>query len=139
LVSSTLVFVECESERRTVIEMKAIVIDGAGGPEVLKIKEVPDPKAGEGEVVVKVVAAALNRADVMQRQGNYPPPAGASLIPGLECSGTIESVGHGVTHWKVGDEVISYLLSLSTNAISHSAIALGFRFQSSFSIVNSPL
>ncbi|KAG0617845.1 hypothetical protein M758_4G019700 [Ceratodon purpureus] len=85
--------------------MKAIVIDGAGGPEVLKIKEVPDPKAGDGEVVVKIVAAALNRADVMQRQGNYPPPAGASLIPGLECSGTIDSVGHGVTQWKVGDEV----------------------------------
>jgi len=59
--------------------------------------------------VVKVVAAALNRADVMQRQGNYPPPAGASLIPGLECSGTIESVGHGVTPWKVGDEVCALL------------------------------
>lgn len=88
--------------------MKAIVIDGAGGPEVLKIKEMPDPKAGEGEVVIKIVAAALNRADVMQRQGNYPPPAGASLIPGLECSGTVESVGHGVTHWKVGDEVRSF-------------------------------
>ena len=85
--------------------MKAIVIDGAGGPEVLKIKEVPDPKAGEGEVVIKIVAAALNRADVMQRQGNYPPPAGASLIPGLECSGIIDSVGHGVSQWTVGDEV----------------------------------
>jgi NADPH:quinone reductase-like Zn-dependent oxidoreductase len=87
-------------------EMKAIVIDGAGGPEVLKLKEVDDPVAGAGEVVIKIVAAALNRADVMQRQGSYPPPPGASLIPGLECSGTIESVGHGVTHWKVGDEVL---------------------------------
>lgn len=85
--------------------MKAIIIDGAGGPEVLKLTEVPDPKAGEGEVVIKLVAAALNRADVMQRQGNYPPPPGASLIPGLECSGSIESVGPGVTQWKVGDEV----------------------------------
>lgn len=87
-------------------KMKAIVIDGAGGPEVLKLKEVDDPVAGAGEVVIKIVAAALNRADVMQRQGSYPPPPGASLIPGLECSGTIESVGHGVTHWKVGDEVL---------------------------------
>ena len=132
--------------------MKAIVIDGAGGPEVLKIKEVPDPKAGEGEVVVKVVAASLNRADVMQRQGNYPPPAGASLIPGLECSGTIESVGHGVTHWKVGDEVGNLISTLtfckfqfiSDSDVScrrhiHSAKALGFPFPSSLSIVNSPL
>lgn len=89
--------------------MKAILIDGAGGPEVLKLKEVDDPKAGEGEVVIKIVAAALNRADLMQRQGKYPPPPGASLIPGLECSGTIESVGHGVTQWKVGDEVCALL------------------------------
>jgi putative PIG3 family NAD(P)H quinone oxidoreductase len=89
--------------------MKAIVIDGAGGPEVLKLKEVDDPKAGEGEVLIKIVAAALNRADLMQRQGTYPPPPGASLIPGLECSGTIESVGHGVTQWKVGDEVCALL------------------------------
>lgn len=91
--------------------MKAILIDGAGGPEVLKLKEVDDPKAGEGEVVIKIVAAALNRADLLQRQGKYPPPPGASLIPGLECSGTIESVGHGVTQWKVGDEVNPKLLT----------------------------
>lgn len=85
--------------------MKGIVIDGAGGPEVLKLKELEDVKAGEGEVVIKIVATALNRADIMQRAGSYPPPKGASLLPGLECSGIIESVGHGVTKWKVGDEV----------------------------------
>jgi len=89
--------------------MKAIIIEGGGGPEVLKLKEVDDPIAGEGEVLIKVAAAALNRADVMQRSGHYPPPPGASLIPGLECSGTIEAVGHGVTQWKVGDQVCALL------------------------------
>lgn len=85
--------------------MKGIVIDGAGGPEVLKLQDVEDPSLGEGEVIIKVAASAVNRADVMQRQGRYPVPKGASLIPGLECSGTIEAVGHGVTKWKVGDQV----------------------------------
>jgi len=89
--------------------MKGIQIDGAGGPEVLKIKDFEDPVAGEGEVVIKVVATAINRADTMQRQGNYKPPPGASDIPGLECSGVIDSVGHGVTKWKVGDEVCALL------------------------------
>ena len=85
--------------------MKGIVIDGAGGPEVLKLQDVEDPSLGEGEVIIKVAATAVNRADTMQRQGKYPPPKGASLLPGLECSGTIEAVGHGVTNWKVGDQV----------------------------------
>lgn len=85
--------------------MRVIEITKPGGPEVLEIREVPDPKAGEGEVVIKTTATALNRADIMQRQGNYPPPPGASLYPGLEVSGTIESVGPGVSKWKVGDQV----------------------------------
>lgn len=85
--------------------MKGIVIDGAGGPEVLKLQDVEDPSLGEGEVIIKVAATAVNRADTMQRQGKYPPPKGASLLPGLECSGTIEAVGRGVTNWKVGDQV----------------------------------
>jgi len=89
--------------------MKGIVIDGAGGPEVLKLQDVEDPSLGEGEVIIKVAASAVNRADVMQRQGRYPVPKGASLIPGLECSGTIEAVGHGVTKWKVGDQVCALL------------------------------
>lgn len=86
-------------------EMKGIVIDGAGGPEVLKLRDMEDPALGEGEVMVKVAATAVNRADTVQRKGSYPVPKGASLIPGLECSGTIEAVGHGVTNWKVGDQV----------------------------------
>jgi NADPH:quinone reductase-like Zn-dependent oxidoreductase len=85
--------------------MKGIQIDGAGGPEVLKLRDFEDPTAGEGEVVIKVVATAVTRADSEQRQGKYPPPAGASPILGLECSGVIASLGHGVTKWKVGDEV----------------------------------
>lgn len=89
--------------------MRVIEITKPGGPEVLEIREVPDPKAGEGEVVIKTAATALNRADIMQRQGNYPPPPGASLYPGLEVSGTIESVGPGVSKWKVGDQVCALL------------------------------
>jgi len=84
--------------------MRAVVADGAGGPEVLSIGELPDPEPGPGEVVLDVVAAGLNRADLLQRQGFYPPPPGASDILGMECSGTVAAVGAGVTGWQVGDE-----------------------------------
>ena len=89
--------------------MKAIVITEPGGPEVLVLREVPDAEAGPGEVVVRVRASAVNRADLMQRQGHYDPPPGASAYPGLECSGTIESLGAGVTGWAVGDQVCALL------------------------------
>jgi putative PIG3 family NAD(P)H quinone oxidoreductase len=84
--------------------MRAVVADGAGGPEVLTIAELPDPEPGPGEVVLDVAAAGLNRADLLQRQGFYPPPPGASDVLGMECSGTVSSVGDGVTGWDVGDE-----------------------------------
>lgn len=71
--------------------------------------EVPDPVAGEGEVLVEVVAGAVNRADIMQRQGFYDPPPGASPYPGLECSGRIVEIGPGVSGWSVGDEVCALL------------------------------
>lgn len=71
--------------------------------------EVPDPVAGEGEVLVEVVASAVNRADVLQRQGFYNPPPGASPYPGLECSGRIAAIGPGVSGWTVGDEVCALL------------------------------
>jgi putative PIG3 family NAD(P)H quinone oxidoreductase len=71
--------------------------------------EVPDPVAGEGEVLVEVVASAVNRADIMQRQGFYNPPPGASPYPGLECSGRITEIGPGVSGWSVGDEVCALL------------------------------
>jgi putative PIG3 family NAD(P)H quinone oxidoreductase len=89
--------------------MRAVTISEAGGPEVLRWSEVPDPVCGPGEVVVDVTASAVNRADLLQRQGFYPPPPGASDIPGLECSGVISEVGKGVTGWSVGDEVCALL------------------------------
>ncbi|MET9711589.1 NAD(P)H-quinone oxidoreductase [Nocardiopsis alba] len=91
--------------------MHAIRIIEPGGPEVLAWSEVPDPVPGEGEVLVDVAATAVNRADVSQRQGNYPPPPGASEYPGLECSGTIVGSGPGAeaTGWAVGDRVCALL------------------------------
>ncbi|MDI5964282.1 NAD(P)H-quinone oxidoreductase [Streptomyces sp. SL13] len=89
--------------------MYAITIPEPGGPEALVWAEVPDPEAGEGEVVVEVAAGAVNRADLLQRQGHYPPPPGAPVYPGLECSGRIAEVGEGVTGWSVGDEVCALL------------------------------
>ncbi len=89
--------------------MHAITITEPGGPEVLQWTEVPDPTPDAGEVLLDVAATALNRADVQQRQGNYPPPPGASDILGLECSGVIAELGEGVTGWNVGDEVCALL------------------------------
>jgi putative PIG3 family NAD(P)H quinone oxidoreductase len=87
----------------------AISIREPGGPDVLEWTEHPDPEPGPGEVVVDVVASALNRADVLQRQGNYPPPAGASEVPGLECAGRIAALGSEVSGWSVGDPVCALL------------------------------
>ncbi|MFG2309040.1 NAD(P)H-quinone oxidoreductase [Streptomyces sp. NPDC048566] len=89
--------------------MYAITIPEPGGPEALVWDEVPDPVPGEGEVLVEVVASAVNRADLLQRQGLYNPPPGASAYPGLECSGRIVEVGSGVAGWAVGDEVCALL------------------------------
>ena len=89
--------------------MRAVVITAPGGPEVLNLEEVPDPVPGEGEVVVEVAAAGVNPADVMQRQGFYPPPPGASAYPGLECSGRIAAVGPGVSGWREGDSVCALM------------------------------
>jgi putative PIG3 family NAD(P)H quinone oxidoreductase len=89
--------------------MRAVTISEPGGPEVLGWGEVPDPVCGPGEVIVDVEATAVNRADLLQRQGFYPPPKGASEILGLECSGVISEVGEGVTDWSVGDEVCALL------------------------------
>ena len=89
--------------------MRAVVITEPGGPEVLRWLEVPDPVPGPGEVVIEVAASGVNRADLMQREGHYPPPAGASPYPGLECSGRVRSVGDGVTGWRAGDEVCALL------------------------------
>jgi len=89
--------------------MKAVVITEFGGPDVLQIREVPDPVVGPGEVVIDVAATAVNRADLLQRAGHYQPPPGAPEWPGLECSGTISAIGAGVLHWNLGDQVCALL------------------------------
>jgi NADPH2:quinone reductase len=85
--------------------MKVVEISSFGPPDVLKLAERPDPVAGPGEVLIAVVAAGVNRPDVIQRLGKYPPPPGASDLPGLEVAGTIVALGPGVSGFAVGDEV----------------------------------
>ncbi|MGP3924468.1 NAD(P)H-quinone oxidoreductase [Streptomyces sp. 8N616] len=89
--------------------MHAITIPEPGGPEALVWAEVPDPVPGEGEVLVEVVASAVNRADLLQRQGFYAAPQGSSPYPGLECAGRIAALGPGVSGWSVGAEVCALL------------------------------
>lgn len=90
--------------------MKAIVLKDFGSPEVLKIENRPQPEVGDKEVLIKVAAAGLNRADLAQRKGNYPAPKGSVQdILGLEVSGIIEKTGKKVTQWKIGDEVCALL------------------------------
>jgi NADPH:quinone reductase len=88
--------------------MKAVVFTGKGGPEVIEVRELADPAPVRGEVRVRVRAAALNRADLLQRRGLYPPPPGTREdVPGLELAGEVEAVGEGVTAWKAGDRVMA--------------------------------
>lgn len=90
--------------------MKAVYISEPGGPEVLEVRDVDAPVPGQGEVLIDVVAAGLNRADVQQRRGFYPPPPGAPEIPGLEVSGRIAGFGPGVSKpFSVGDKVVALL------------------------------
>ncbi|WP_417518063.1 NAD(P)H-quinone oxidoreductase [Minwuia sp.] len=88
-------------------EMTAIEIDGFGGPEVLKPTRRPVPEPAHDEVLIRVAAAGVNRPDVAQRSGNYPPPPGASDIPGLEIAGEVVALGAGVSRWKAGDRVMA--------------------------------
>ena len=88
-------------------EMTCVVLDGFGGPEVLKPGKRPMPAFGADEVLIKVAAAGVNRPDVLQRTGNYTPPPGASDLPGLEVAGSIAALGTGVKDWKIGDQVMA--------------------------------
>ena len=89
--------------------MRAVTASEPGGPEVLTLSELPDPEPGPGDLVIDVAATAVNRADLLQRQGFYPPPPGASEVIGLECSGTVSAVGPEAGDWQVGDEVCALL------------------------------
>jgi len=89
--------------------MKAVVVREPGGPEALVYADVPDPEIGPDDVLVEVTATAVNRADLLQRQGHYNPPPGASEVIGLECSGTVAAVGAAVTGHEVGDRVCALL------------------------------
>lgn len=86
--------------------MRAIVLDAYGGPEVLTLREIPDPVPGPEEVLVDVVATACNRADLLQRRGRYPGPPMDHEVPGLELAGRVAAVGERARHWEVGDEVM---------------------------------
>jgi NADPH2:quinone reductase len=85
--------------------MTAIAISRPGGPEVLVAEQRPLPQPGPGEILVKVAAAGVNRPDISQREGRYPPPPGASDLPGLEIAGEVVALGEGATAWKIGDKV----------------------------------
>jgi tumor protein p53-inducible protein 3 len=89
--------------------MKAIVVTAPGGPEMLELREVEEPRPGEREVLIDVRATAVNRADLLQRRGVYPPPPGASNVLGLECAGVVCAVGPGVAATAVGERVMALL------------------------------
>ncbi|MBX3089005.1 MAG: NAD(P)H-quinone oxidoreductase [Cryobacterium sp.] len=89
--------------------MLAVTVSRPGGPERLSLQKVPEPVPGDGEVLIRVCAAGVNRADLLQREGNYPAPAGVPDWPGLECSGTIEAIGGGVEDLSAGDRVCALL------------------------------
>src|SRR5471032_1852245 len=91
-------------------QMTAIVIRSPGGPEVLVPQERPVPAPGPREVLVRVAAAGVNRPDVMQRKGLYPPPPGATDIPGLEIAGEVVALGAKVARWKAGDKLMGLVI-----------------------------
>ena len=90
--------------------MRAVTVPTPGGPESLVVADVPTPEPGAGEVRIRVAAAGLNRADILQREGRYDPPPGSSLYLGLEVSGTVDALGEGVDAWSVGEEVCALLV-----------------------------
>src|SRR4029453_9025370 len=106
--------------------MTVIAIPSPGGPEMLVPEQRPVPQPGAGEVLVKVMAAGVNRPDVMQRQGLYPPPKGASDIPGLEIAGEVVALGSGVKRWKTGDKVTALVVGggYAQYCVAHESHAL---------------
>jgi NADPH2:quinone reductase len=106
--------------------MTAIAIKAPGGPEMLVPAQIPVPTPGDGEILVKVAAAGVNRPDVMQRKGLYPPPQGAPETPGLEIAGEVVALGNSVTRWKLGDKVMALVIGggYAQYALAHGSHAL---------------
>ncbi|HUY27528.1 MAG TPA: NAD(P)H-quinone oxidoreductase [Candidatus Binataceae bacterium] len=106
--------------------MKAILIDRPGDESVMKLGEAPDPTPAADEILIKVRCAGINRADLMQRQGFYPPPPGASEILGLECAGEVIAVGKHATEWKIGDRAMALLPGggYAEKAVAHAGSAM---------------
>jgi putative PIG3 family NAD(P)H quinone oxidoreductase len=106
--------------------VKAVLTDRPGDETVLRVGEAPAPVLGAGELRIRVAATAVNRADLLQRQGLYPPPPGASPILGLECAGTVAELGAGVSGWRVGDRVMALLAGggYAEEVVVHSGSAL---------------
>lgn len=113
---------------------RSVIADGAGGPEVLRIVERALPAPGPNDMVVRVHAAGINRPDVMQRQGNYAPPPGASDVLGLELAGTVEAVGSDVTRFAPGDRVLALVASgaYAERAVVHEDVAIAIPAGMSF-------
>lgn len=106
--------------------MKAVTISEFGGPEKLEIGNIARPSPNKDEILIKIMAAGINRPDIIQRNGKYPPPAGASHILGLECSGTIIEIGKNVTEWKIGTPVCALLTGggYAEFAVAHKNLCL---------------
>lgn len=107
--------------------MRAIVVPEFGGPEVLRVASVPESAPGSQEVAVRVVASGVNRADLLQRRGLYPPPPGESEVPGLEFAGTVEAVGPGATRWRPGQRVMGIVAGggYAERVVVHETVAVG--------------
>src|SRR6187455_2082481 len=107
-------------------QMTAIGIKGAGGPRMLAPEQRPVPQPGAGEILVKVAAAGVNRPDVMQRKGLYPPPEGAPDIPGLEIAGEVVALGKNATRWTIGDKVMALVVGggYAQYCVAHESHAL---------------
>lgn len=106
--------------------MRAVVVPEFGGPEVLRIASLPEPAPGAGEVVVRVVASGVNRADLLQRRGLYPSPPGESEVPGLEFAGTVEAVGSGASRWRPGQRVMGIVAGggYAERVVVHETVAV---------------
>lgn len=106
--------------------MRAVVIPEFGGPEVLRVASTPDPVPGRDEIVVRVAASGVNRADLLQRRGLYPPPPGESETPGLEFAGTVEALGPGATRWRPGQHVMGIVAGggYAEKVVVHETVAV---------------